>query len=233
MVLLLGRLKIFNLKKISCKLDNHPCSLELEPILVTLYDQNIFKLDKKTLSNQLSQFDPTLTDISISKKLPNQLTLDLKRRLAIAQLVVASKLEFDSLGSTASASLSAQITDQFFSLDKSGDVFKKDQANQSQLAQILVPDSSNIDLGITPFTQTIATLINTLSQHYLNWQTIAWLNLDQVIIQTNLDIYAVINPQKPINSTVASLQYVLSNIKIDSKVPSKIDLRFDKPILTY
>ncbi len=233
MVLLLGRLKIFNLKKISCKLDNHPCSLELEPILVTLYDQNIFKLDKKTLSNQLSQFDPTLTDISISKKLPNQLTLDLKRRLAIAQLVVASKLEFDSLGSTASASLSAQITDQFFSLDKSGDVFKKDQANQSQLPQILVPDSSNIDLGITPFTQTIATLINTLSQHYLNWQTIAWLNLDQVIIQTNLDIYAVINPQKPINSTVASLQYVLSNIKIDSKVPSKIDLRFDKPILTY
>ena len=32
---------------------------------------------------------------------------------------------------------------------------------------------------------------------------------------------------------VASLQFILERSKIEGKIPSKIDLRFDKPVLTY
>lgn len=233
LVILLSQLKVFSLRKITCRLDGHPCSLELEPILVNLYGQNLFKLDKKTLVNQLTQFDSTLTDIKITKNLPNQLSLDLKKRIPIAQIILVTKLDFQSLDSTASASLSAELTDQFFSLDKSGQVYQKQSHLITALPQILVPSSTQLDLGLTPASNTLANIVNVLKQHYLNWQTIAWLNFDKVIIKTEQGIYAVINPEKPINSTVASLQYVLSNIKIDSKLPSKIELRFDKPILTY
>lgn len=232
-VILLSKLKVFNLRKITCTLDSHPCSLEFEPILVNLYQQNIFKLDKKTLINQLTQFDSTLTNISIDKKLPDSVAIKINRRTAIAQVIPALDLQFEALNSTASATISATLSTENFKLDRDGELFALNSLLEPQLPKIIVASSHQLAQGKSVTSKLLANLLLTLKNHYVNIDTIALLPSNQLIIKTQLGPYIILNSDQPLNSTVASLQYVLTNIKIDLKLPSKIDLRFDKPVLTY
>jgi len=232
-VVLISQLNIFNIRKISCLLDTHPCSLELEPFLVNLYGSNIFTFDKKRLNNQLTQYDPTLADITINKKLPNSLVVNIKKRIPIAKVISTLDLEFASLNSTKSATISGMVTDQFFHLDKSGEFFSSLNLVDLSLPTILVSDHHQIINGSSNLSNNLVKLITALKTHYVSFLKIAWLPTDQIIIQTQLGPYAVLNSDQPLNSAVASLQYILTNIKIGQELPTKIDLRFDKPVLTY
>ena len=233
LVIFLSKLNVFSLRKITCTLDNHPCSLEFEPILVNLYQQNIFKLDKKTVINQLKSFDSTLTDISITKKLPDSVIIDINKRIAIAQVIPALDLQFEALDSTASATISATLSNEVLKLDRQGELFSVGSLAEPQLQKIIVSSSHHLTQGKSTTSKLLADLILTLKTHYVNIDTIVLLPTNQLIIKTQLGPYVILNSDQPLNSTVASLQYVLTNIKIDLKLPSKIDLRFDKPVLTY
>ena len=46
-------------------------------------------------------------------------------------------------------------------------------------------------------------------------------------------LIVVISKDKDFSSQVASLQFILIRSKIEGKIPTKIDLRFDKPVLKY
>jgi hypothetical protein len=46
-------------------------------------------------------------------------------------------------------------------------------------------------------------------------------------------LVVVIGKDKDFSSQVASLQFILNRSKIEGKIPTKIDLRFDKPVLKY
>jgi len=46
-------------------------------------------------------------------------------------------------------------------------------------------------------------------------------------------ILAVFTLEKPVSSQVASLQMILNRFKIEGKKPKKVDLRFEKPIVTF
>lgn len=47
------------------------------------------------------------------------------------------------------------------------------------------------------------------------------------------NLYIILNKDEDIPRQVASLQYILNRSKIEGKIPSIIDLRFDKPVLKY
>ena len=47
------------------------------------------------------------------------------------------------------------------------------------------------------------------------------------------NLLVLFSKEKEYASQVASLQFILSRSKIEGKIPQKIDLRFDKPVLTY
>ena len=47
------------------------------------------------------------------------------------------------------------------------------------------------------------------------------------------NLFVLFSKEKEYASQVASLQFILSRSKIEGKIPQKIDLRFDKPVLTY
>ncbi|MFC1627257.1 hypothetical protein ACFL18_01715 [Patescibacteria group bacterium] len=232
LVILLSRLQTFKIKKINCQLNDHPCSLKFEPILVNLYNQNIFKLDKKNIISQIQNFDSTLTEINIDKQLPNKININMVRRLPIAQIATVDNLDFEGLDSSASATLSGSIQDNFFTLDKTGEVFATLNKQQAGLPLVQVHSSAKLDIGHTDLTQTIADLINQLNSHYVNFESLA--SIDHFfIVKTRQGPYAVFTTARSLTSQVASLQYILSNIKIDQSLPTKIDLRFDKPVLTY
>jgi len=233
LAIFLSRSQLFTLQKITCQLDNHPCSLEFEPLLVSLHGQNIFKLNQSTVAKTFQQFDSTLSEIHLSKRLPSSLIISMRRRLPVAQISPTLDLEFQGLTSTQSASLSGQLKDQFFHLDKTGDIFLITDQPDPQLPSIMLPDGQTLDIGKTDFTQTLANLVNALNAYYVSFDSLAWLKDTLIIIKTTAGSYAVLDSTKTLNSQVASLQYILSSIKIGENLPAKIDLRFDKPVITY
>lgn len=233
LVILLAQLKSFNISKVNCTLDGHPCSLEFETILISFYQKNIFKLNKNQVSNQLTLFDSTLSDIKILKKLPSTLAIQMKKTLPIAQIIPVDDLEFHSLESTKSATISGDLLDQFYKLDKHGNIYQKLEVKSPNLSVVLLASNFPLSIGKTDISQILADLITTLNSHYVKFNNLVWLETNQIILKTSLGPYAVFDSTQNLVSSVASLQYILTNIKISEDLPTKIDLRFDKPVLTY
>jgi len=231
--ILLSRSQVFFIKKITCTIDNHPCSLEFEPILVNLHQQNILKLNQKKIIDQFKKIDLTLEDFVISKSLPNKLSIKMKRRTPVAQIIPVIDLQFQGLESTQSATISGKFKDEFYQLDKQGEIFKVIDQKNLNLASILVSEDINITLGKNQLTENLANIINTLNAYYVAFESLSLIKQNLIIVKTTFSAYAVFDFHKPLNSQVASLQYILSNIKIGERKPTKIDLRFDKPVLTY
>ncbi|MFH0943053.1 MAG: hypothetical protein V1810_02650 [Candidatus Beckwithbacteria bacterium] len=229
----LNQLAFFSIKKISCQIDQYPCSLAFEPTLVNFYQQNIFKLKSAKATQILLAFDPNLTDIQVTKKLPNQISITAKRRQPMAQLVPYLNLEFTGLDSSASATLSGVITNQVFQLDQSGEFFMTKQYQPNLYPTVAVPESFNFDQNPSLATKNLSDLIKSLQEHYVSFNLLAWLNQSVGIVKTNQGPYAIIDLTGSLNSQVASLQYILSGYKIGESLPVKIDLRFDKPVLTF
>jgi len=233
LTVLLGRLQAFNLKKISCHLDNHQCSLEFESFLVGLVNQNIFKLKKSQVSNQLLEIDHNLSDIKIKKTLPNSLSIDMKKRIAVAKIIAVEDLEFIGLTSTQSATIAGTINDKYFYLDKSGEIYERKVFLDEKLPIVLLKESENLKLGVSDIGLFFSNLISTFNAHYVNFEKLAKVSKNIIIIKTSLGPYSIFDQNKSIVLQAATLQFVLSNIKIEEAMPIKIDLRFDKPILTY
>lgn len=215
----------FNLKKITCQLDNYPCPLVLEPLLAGLVNKNIFVLNRQIIIQQLSQSDPTFTNIQVTKTIPNRLSIKLNRRQPLAQINLFNNLEFSGLNSTGSATLSGQVTDQAWFIDSQADIYPVNPGQSAALPEVAVLE--NFDR------QAIVAAITLLNSHYVGFNQLAWLDKFTLIIKTSAGTYAVVDPSKDMSSAIASLQYILNGLKIGERLPLKIDLRFNKPVLTY
>lgn len=218
-------LKIFQIKKIICTLNDYPCSLDLEPFLAQLSGRSIFKLKQSVVINDLQKIDPLITDIKIIKKLPNQLFVNLKYRQSLAQVTVWTNLEFIGLDSTASATLAGEISNRSWLMDKTGEIYDSNNHQLSSLAIVAVPEKFD--------QEQIFKTLTALQNYFVSFSLLAWINQETVIIKTNSESYAIIDPTKNIDLSVAALQYILAGLKIGDRLPMKIDLRFDKPVLTY
>ncbi len=223
----------FTIRKINCRLSNLPCPLELDSVLIKLRGQNIFTLSKSNLTNQLVQINSNFSEISIKKLLPFTISINIFQRESIAQITSVEDLNFTDQASSQSATLSGQITNQIFLLDANGTIFNQTDIVYPDLPQVFVPVSFNLGLGQSDLTKSISQLIERLKVHFLNFETITWINSEFVVIKTIPGSFAIFDLSQSLESQVASLQYILAGIKIEEIVPTKIDLRFDKPVLTY
>ena len=125
------------------------------------------------------------------------------------------------------------MTQQFFHLDSKGEIFNQLSTSTNHLPLILTNQNLNLSIGSTKTSQGLSDLIKSLADYYVSFQVIAFINPTTLIIKTTPGSYAILEAFNSIDSKVASLQYILSNIKIGETLPTKIDLRFDKPVLTY
>lgn len=216
----------FKIKEIDCQLNHYPCPLSLEPVLLSFIDKNIFELKAQSVERQLLSFDPTLTEISIDKYLPDRLRIDAVRRLPVARIKLVTDL-------VAEASVSAQVTDNNFYLDKSGFVYRPPVLLNQPLPEVWWPESLPLIEGESPLSLNLAQLIDTLAAYYVNFEQIVRLPEGVYLIITQAGLQALIPTDADFASRVASLQFILTNLKIGEASPKKIDLRFDKPVLTY
>ena len=215
---LLGwRLSLFTIKRIDCQLNHYPCPLNLEPKLLNFIGQNIFSFNQSAAVTELINFDPTLTDIGIRKHLPDQLRLNLVRRIPTA--VIKNVAQTDS--------------SQWQEIDKTGFVFSPLKNSDQSLPEVRWPEEIVLPQGESPLSLNLAKLINTLAAYYVNFEHLTRLAEPVYLIVTTAGPEAVIAADTDFAPRIASLQFILSNIKIGETMPTKIDLRFDKPTLTY
>lgn len=224
-IITLQKSELFLIRKISCQLDDFPCPQVLQPLLTNLHKQNLLTLNSSKIKRELIDLDPLFGQITISKHLPSSLSIIIIRQFPVAQLVLVETDQLDSLISSDSASLSAELTGSVFNLDRSGKTYQPHVPPPPTLPVIY---TSSLDSSIW-----VAQLVDALQQHYVSYQSLAWVNQQLAVIQLSSVTTAWLDPQKNLTIQVASLQYILRGSKIDEEIPTKIDLRFDKPILTY
>lgn len=208
----LSRSNFFKIKSIVCELDQYPCPLIYEPVLVGLHNQNILQISRQTINRELQALDPSLDEVNLSRSLPDKIYLKLTRRSALARIESADA--------------------KVYFMDSKGEIFTGQQTN-SQLPVINVPADKPISLGQSDFGNSLFQLITALNEYFITSQKITWLPQQTIELQTAKGPIAVINLEKDISASIAALQYILSGFKIDEALPVKIDLRFDKPVLSY
>ncbi|MBU2051924.1 MAG: FtsQ-type POTRA domain-containing protein [Patescibacteria group bacterium] len=214
LVIGLSHLDVFELKAINCQLNHYPCPLQMEPVLLSFVGKNIFQFNAAAAKRQIMNFDPTLTQISVTKHLPNRLNIDLVRRVPVAVIQV-------------------QPTGPEFYLDKTGFIYTPSSSLNQSLPAVLWPGEVPLVEGESAMSLELAKLINTLAAYYVNFEFLTRLPEDGYLVKTTAGPEAVIPVNEDLASRVGSLQFILTNIKIGERNPTKIDLRFDKPILTY
>ena len=215
--LALSKAPFFEVRIIDCQLNHYPCPLSLEPALLTFVGANIFTFDSGAGARLLTNFDPTLTEIKFNKRLPDGLRLELVRRFPLAVI----------------KSVRQENQEKIFYLDKTGFVYTPPASINQPLPEVWWPEEPALVEGESVLSLDLAKLVNTLAAYYVNFEHLARLPEPVYLIATTAGPEAVIPAQEDFAARVASLQFILSNIKIGEPLPVKIDLRFDKPILTY
>lgn len=229
-LLALSQLKIFRIKNVVCKFYQYPCPLLYQPILVSINHQSIFQLDPKQLKTQFQQLDPTLTDVLVKKKLPNKVVIELQRHQPIANLISLDQLDYDP--NATDSALTVGSFKASFLLDDSGYLFSDSQI-KSDLPQIFLSPSFNLPVSYQPPATTISQLLNLFEQNYQKANHFYFINPNLILVEFDQPFLVLIDPTQPLTKTVTTLQYVLTNIKINQQLPKKIDLRFDQPVLIY
>jgi len=215
--LVLSRSTLFKIRIIDCQLNHYPCPLSLEPVLLSFVGKNIFTFNSGAATRQLTNFDPTLTEINFKKRLPDRLMIDLRRRLPLAVI----------------KSVKQANQEKVFYLDKTGFIYIPPQLLNQPLSEVWWPAELALIEGESVLSLDLAKLINTLGAYYVNFVHLTRLPEPVYLVKTTAGPEAVIPAQEDFAARVASLQFILSNIKMGEPVPEKIDLRFDKPILIY
>lgn len=76
-------------------------------------------------------------------------------------------------------------------------------------------------------------LENLLSQKNITFSSISILNDSSYLVKVTDDEEIIFSATKPMESQVSSLQLILSRLTIEGKRFTRLDFRFDKPVVTF
>lgn len=222
----------WQIKRVVCRQDGEGCETEIWQEVVNLtFGKNIILLSTKPIREGILGKNPTLKEIKIKKKLPNELGVEIKKRQAVVALGVELTLETEA---TPSGKPGWETGKGFYLLDEDGVLVKK--VDKSDLPLILLKEQPVLNIGqkITDekIIQTIRFLTNLrlnlfepkIARLFSSYSLEIWLK-EGIVVFFSL--------KKEIQPQVDSLQMILSRAKIEGKVIGKIDLRFDKAVVNY
>lgn len=183
---------------------------EITKILEKLKGENIFFLKEDDLSQKLKSGDIKIKDIKIKKELPGKLLINIQGRQAIAVIPLANS---------------------FFLIDKEGLVFSEER--EASGLPILDLGLQNIGIGsrIDDREKNIFTILDSLKGE----EEVISILVAQEEVQIKLGeglLVLFLLQEKP-EEKLNSLQIMLARFRIEGKRPTKIDLRFEKPVVTF
>ncbi len=170
----------------------------------------IFTINQQKLGRQLTQKFPCLSKINIKKNFPSNININAGVQKP-----------------------SAQIAGSDFQITSGGLVV---EGKNSELPQLFLPgdvkvqqDEKISDEKIT-FAAKVAGLVQKTDFHaasirFVNHDNVAIYDIDQTVV--------LLTTAKSPDEQIDSLQQVLSAAKIENAKVAKIDLRFDKPVISF
>lgn len=205
---------VFKVRAITCFKAGLPCNQEETAVLAELKQTNIFFLATETVEKKLLAANPFIDRIIWQRQLPDRLLIELLVRQPSFRATID--------GST------------WFVIDDQGVVLAQTD-NQLDLPELVFSSVYRLEPGqqlSSPLAQNAFLLARTLKLLFVNFDMIRVEFPNRLWLKTG-PTEVFFNPENNLKSQVASLQLILSRSRIEGKTPAKIDLRFDKPVVSF
>jgi len=223
----------FTVRKITCQWEKDSCPPEIWHELTSLtFGKNLIFLKKEEIRKKFLNTHHIVKNLKIKKVLPNKLVFELEKRKEVAVLGFELKLEEKETASSGKPVF--ETTKDFFLVDEEGVVIKKE--NDPLLPLILLSEQLSLNVGQQVPQREIVEAIKFLTTLRLN---LLEPKIAKITSPYSLTVWlkdgeeVVFSLKKEIQVQVDSLQFILSRSKIEGKEIKKIDLRFDKPVVSY
>lgn len=204
----------FRIKEIHCQINQTECPNSINNQFSSFLNKNIllenFSKKIKVLKNE----NPSWQSLKVAKKLPDKLLVEIQ---TLQPLVVLKEIEGN----------------EFYLVDNFGKFVGQKDLNPGLPLVIttnISPPSIGAPLSVTHLGQALE-LINLFKIYRLIFSNLEIKN--HLLIAQFKDFQAVFSPEEDLQKQVASLQLIINEGKIDDKSLKKIDLRFEKPIISY
>ncbi len=178
-----------------------------------LVGKNLVFLNTQNLAQNLEVELTCIEKIEFEKKFPTQIAITIKAKSPVANI----------------EGINLQVT-------ANGLLVKKD--DRQNLPTIFLPKDAQFDLKANNEIkdETILSAIK-ISENLLKSDfspaSIRIIQKDEIAVYSLKDMLVIFTSEKGLETQVNSLQLILSKAKIDAAKITKIDLRFDKPVITY
>jgi len=223
----------FTVRKITCRWEKDSCPPEIWNELTSLaFGKNLIFLKKEEIRKKFLNTHHIVKNLKIKKVLPNKLVFELEKRKEVA--VLGFELKLEEKETTSSGKPVFETTKDFFLVDEEGVVIKKE--NDPLLPLILLSEQLILNVGQQVPQREIVEAIKFLTTLRLN---LLEPKIAKITSPYSLTVWlkdgeeVVFSLKKEIQVQVDSLQFILSRSKIEGKEIKKIDLRFDKPVVSY
>jgi cell division protein FtsQ len=207
----------FKISILDCEKRNLPCSEKERILFLDLIGENIFLLDVNKLSKSIKNNYSLIKEVEIEKKIPNKVLIKIKEREEFASFSKDGKV--------------------WFIIDSLGFILKKAYEKPKNLPEIFSPHNQlSLNIGQKLDQREVACSLLILEQLKDSFILLDGLVLGEkgtITLFLTDDVIASLSAKKKMLMQVDSLQFILRQSKIEGRLPSLIDLRFDKPVVRY
>jgi cell division septal protein FtsQ len=209
------RSDLFKINQVICFENDHPCPTTLLfKVNSLVLGKNILFLSPQKVEEEILSQLPKIEKVKIEKKLLHQITIHLAKKKAIATV------EFES---------------QYYQVDYRGTILASlDQPSDLPLLVVkelsLSPDGGQIE---TPAILTSLDCLYQLLFGGIDLRRAEVTDSRYLSLSLKAGPTVLISLEGEVKKQVDSLQLILARAKIEGKQVKVIDLRFDKPVITY
>lgn len=200
------------IENITCETQYGICSEIYTNKLVWLKGISLFKkIDEQKITSQLKDYKEIQT-IKIKKQWPDKVNISISLRTVVG--AISNSLDSKQIGL----------------IDNDGVVTSV--VEKTNLAQLLIPEWQTSIGNVAPIHVNSSKILQQV-QNILHEEVIGRVTDRGLVINSKRVEEIVIDPKQSINSWYSPLQRIIDRSKIQNKMPKKIDLRFEQPVLEY
>lgn len=209
----------WRIKQIDCQVNSHDCSVELKGELMRLFQgENFLFLSSSAAAERVRKSPLKISTVVVKKRFPSGLVFQLGERQARVAIVKKGAAQ-----------------NEFYLVDQDGFLLEK-TTDSVNLPLVFTDHLPEIEIGRqfeeSALRMTIAALVDL--QLRLLKPRFAQINSSKEIeLWLEGDTQAIVSLEKNLDFQLGSLQLIFSRTKIEGEPPRRIDLRFDKPVISY
>ncbi|MFH0937008.1 MAG: FtsQ-type POTRA domain-containing protein [Candidatus Daviesbacteria bacterium] len=241
LVLVMLKSPLLSVNLVTIKINQASCineeSLRKELILE---GRNILFLNEENLSKTIYAKYLCVKKLTLQRSFPNNIQVQVEGKIAFAKLIPLENITFSNLKELEAtpSSSSALVNWSFptidkntgFLVDKDGSIFAQNFESNLPTIFMAEPDLKlGKNLNKDDFNK-VATIFEKIFSTDLNFNRTQLVS-NYLMVETSPKLIFSLNHD--IAHQLASLQLILEKAKIDERMISQVDLRFEKPVVVY